>query len=186
MSRAANLIGQKIGELTVIKKLDDNTNFSLSNFLCKCSCGKECVRKGKSLTASQRMYKNSNCGCIFIGSKRILEEKEISSVKRIFSTYKHSAKIRGLSFDLSFDFFKNTISKRCTYCGGEGTNRRKVTKANEGFNLDYNGIDRVDNTVGYEKTNCVPSCFICNRAKKDLSKEDWELYIKRIINFNKS
>jgi hypothetical protein len=31
-----------------------------------------------------------------------------------------------------------------------------------------NGIDRVDNTLGYELGNVIPCCSVCNRAKSNL------------------
>lgn len=42
----------------------------------------------------------------------------------------------------------------------------------------YNGLDRVNNLLGYELTNVVPCCNICNRAKKDMTYEQFKLWIK--------
>jgi hypothetical protein len=44
----------------------------------------------------------------------------------------------------------------------------------------YNGIDRVDNFKGYEIDNCVPCCYICNYAKRDMSKDQFLAWVKRI------
>ena len=37
----------------------------------------------------------------------------------------------------------------------------------------YNGIDRIDNKLGYIKGNMTPCCKICNHAKHDLTFEGW-------------
>lgn len=44
------------------------------------------------------------------------------------------------------------------------------------------GIDRVDNNKGYIPGNCVPCCFTCNSAKKELSEKEFFEWIKRISN----
>jgi hypothetical protein len=65
--------------------------------------------------------------------------------------------------------FKNITSKSCYYCGKEGPN----------------GIDRVDNTVGYTKENCVSCCKHCNYVKGDLSLEDFKTWTKRFVTTQK-
>jgi len=55
-------------------------------------------------------------------------------------------------FQLNFDEFSEIVQKSCHYCN--------YIKENE-----VNGIDRVNNDLGYTKENCVPSCWKCNRMK---------------------
>ena len=45
----------------------------------------------------------------------------------------------------------------------------------------YNGIDRKDNNLGYEKANCVPCCKRCNQMKNDMTMDE---FINQIININ--
>lgn len=35
---------------------------------------------------------------------------------------------------------------------------------------EYNGVDRLDNALGYTRENCVPACRPCNAAKNAISK----------------
>ena len=44
----------------------------------------------------------------------------------------------------------------------------------------YNGVDRVDNSLGYIKENCVACCKICNNAKSTLSISEWQEWIIRV------
>lgn len=78
------------------------------------------------------------------------------TTKGRFQSYKHSAKVRNLSFKIDFGIFKNIINEnKCFYCGNTG----RV------------GIDRKNNTKGYIKTNIIPCCEICNRMKLTMTQE---------------
>lgn len=44
------------------------------------------------------------------------------------------------------------------------------------------GIDRVDNSKGYEIDNCVSCCITCNSAKNDLSETEFKEWVKKIYN----
>lgn len=53
------------------------------------------------------------------------------------------------------------------------------------FDYTYNGIDRVNNDIGYIKNNCIPCCKICNRAKNSMSYDDFLNWIKILVKNNK-
>lgn len=58
----ANLVGQKFGKLTVVS-LVVSTPYSKKAWLCKCDCGKVCIRLESSLKISKRDGRISSCGC---------------------------------------------------------------------------------------------------------------------------
>ena len=58
MSRIKNLIGQKFGRLTVIKRAGSDSN-GRAKWLCKCSCENESVKIGKLLLNGHC----KSCGC---------------------------------------------------------------------------------------------------------------------------
>jgi hypothetical protein len=64
--------------------------------------------------------------------------------------------------------------KKCFYCGSEPLRFFKKGRS-EGFY--YNGLDRVNNNLGYVKSNIVPCCFSCNASKMNL---DQGAFINRI------
>lgn len=83
-----------------------------------------------------------------------------------YNTYKKRAeKTFSNQSMITKDEFENIASESCHYCGKEGPN----------------GIDRVDNTVGYTKKNCVACCKHCNYVKGDLSLEDFKTWTKRFV-----
>ena len=60
-------------------------------------------------------------------------------------------------FDLSKEEFNIIISQSCYLCGKETDN------------FHTNGIDRIDNNIGYEKNNVLPCCGDCNYMKREFS-----------------
>lgn len=107
--------------------------------------------------------------------------------RQILRRVKHDAKRGGREFDVSIDTFAKLIHLPCYYCGSQDMNAAIVKMTDENFKpytmiLRYNGIDRIDNSIGYVDDNCVPCCFICNRAKRELSFEDFTDWIVRLVN----
>lgn len=89
--------------------------------------------------------------------------------RKLYTNYRHSAKVRGYSFNISPDFFDITVSAPCHYCGTP----------------ESRGIDRMNNTVGYEESNCLPCCATCNRAKGTLTYVEFIDYARRLANWLK-
>ena len=58
MAKFINLIGQKFGRLTVIKRLPNKNNRVM--WLCKCDCGNTVEVRGDSLKSGN----TKSCGCI--------------------------------------------------------------------------------------------------------------------------
>ncbi len=110
----------------------------------------------------------------------------------IMQRLKSGAKSRNLEFNITENFVFNLVKKNCFYCGIEPKeqNRYKspsykktLTEETRQLATIYaNGIDRVDNNIGYTDTNCVSCCFKCNQMKLALDKND---FINQCINIAK-
>jgi len=61
--------------------------------------------------------------------------------------------------------FQELSNQERHYCGKDGPN----------------GIDRFNNSIGYEVNNCVPCCKHCNYVKGDLSLTDFDIWKNRFI-----
>ena len=94
---------------------------------------------------------------------------------------KASASKRGYAFDLSLSEVSTLSQQYCTYCGKEPSQLLSNFP-----NFKYNGIDRVDNTLGYTEDNCVTCCKICNSMKNTLTFDEFKEHIKTILNFQRS
>ena len=103
-----------------------------------------------------------------------------SSFQRVYRAYKASAKRRNFEFNLEIDVFQKLTQSNCHYCGIKPLQKMKAKDANEHYL--YNGIDRKNSTVGYHENNCVPCCGTCNKAKSNLTENEWNSWILRIVN----
>jgi hypothetical protein len=66
---------------------------------------------------------------------------------------------------LSLADYQKLVTSSCFYCGGL-PNQLPQGVSTRALGLRRNGIDRVDNSKGYEPKNCVPCCAPCNREKR--------------------
>ena len=169
-----DLTGNKYGKLIVIEFLHKSGVDSF--WKCSCDCGNSCIKKGRNIVRG----KTSSCGCM----KNTLSKGE-SGLNVLYNSYIDNAKKRSLIFNLTKEQFKTITQKDCHYCKIKPiqvvtTSKSKSTKRNiEHSKYFYNGIDRVDNNVGYELYNCVSCCSICNRSKHIMSYQEFMSYIER-------
>jgi len=102
-------------------------------------------------------------------------------INEILKNYRSAAARRGYEFTLSYDDFRRLILSNCHYCGSSPTMKYNGTKRKS--NVDdfrYNGVDRVDNLLGYAIGNCVACCKDCNRSKGTLTQDEWLAWVKRL------
>lgn len=170
----AKLEGQKFGQLTVRGLLESREGRGY--WVCVCECGNERIANTSDLRKG-RIYRCKKCKSL-AGVEGFLE----GAKKQVCLSYKRNATRRGHIFDLTFDRFCFYIVQPCFYCGETLSNCYK--QRGEGREFRYNGIDRLDNTKGYEEGNVVSCCGQCNRAKGTLSKDDFIAWIKRVSNWS--
>jgi len=141
-------------------------------WLWQCDCGNQIEREA-ALVKSGNTH---SCGCY---RRDLLSKGEgEAAFNRLYSSYMSGAKERRLEFCLTKDAVRVLTSLCCFYCGAEP---QGVYRASGG-NYLYNGIDRLDNTVGYTVDNCVPCCTTCNFAKGHMSLDAFSEWLMRIRN----
>lgn len=84
-----------------------------------------------------------------------------------YDSYKSRCRSQKISFDIPFQYFDYIVKQKCYYCGSFDENKP-------------NGIDRIDSKKGYISGNCVSSCWVCNRAKGDMSYKKFKKYLKKL------
>lgn len=146
----------------------------------QCDCGNTHITRVNSV----RMGKTKSCGCLNNEMKTLRQKKAdgLSSSRKQYNTYIGSAKNRGYVFELTFEEFKSICEKDCKYCGSPPSSEIKASYGRTSGWI-YNGIDRVDNNIGYVLNNCVPCCKVCNRAKRDMSLEDFVRWLDILVKF---
>lgn len=97
-------------------------------------------------------------------------QAEVNALKKV-STRKGK-----LIWSLSDAECERLILSNCEYCG-----RAPMGGTNSGF-VKRNGIDRVNNDLGYIIENCVPCCKDCNRAKRCMTLTEFDEWITLCYN----
>jgi hypothetical protein len=105
-----------------------------------------------------------------------------SSFARLVRQYAKQARARKIEFSLGNETVRHLTQQSCSYCGIEP--RQKMQSKHSFGAYIYNGIDRVDSLIGYTEENCVPCCGTCNRAKSNMSADDWYRWLHRVVVFH--
>lgn len=173
--------GQRQGMLTVLRR--DGSATSGARWLCRCDCGVE-----KPIAASGLAAGVQSCGCIRgrpncqSSGWRSTRWADVNASprNRVLKTYKAGAKSRGLSWEISNDFFYAVTQKSCFYCGVPPS---RATRTVRGGEFIYNGLDRPDNALGYVESNVVPCCSQCNMAKGTMNRDQFVEWLDRLVAF---
>ena len=192
-------IGDKYNRLTVAAEAGRD-HHNQRKVACLCDCGKSLVIPAWRLTKTIGATKS--CGCLQLehaksqglkngdnlrrlGSLKLrqgLRATELSQkypesrgtargsyANTLLNSVKQKAKKRGKSWTITnLDAFELFLQP-CVYCGQEAS-----------FPDTRNGIDRVDNAIGYDPGNCVSCCRQCNSAKLELSLDEFKSYITKV------
>lgn len=133
-----------------------------------------------AITHEAKKFKCSYCGLLPKGE---------SGLNALFYKYKKLAEKKNRQFLLTKEQFKILTSSNCVYCGsqpsdictadpGRVTTRR--IKSTWGDYV-YNGVDRIDSSLGYTSSNCASCCKHCNWMKRNMSYSEWLNRMKQII-----
>jgi hypothetical protein len=115
------------------------------------------------------------------------KEPGYSGLTSLISSYKASARARGLDFTLTRERVKDITKQNCYYCGAvpAGISYCRNTKSKEHSAYIYNGMDRQDNNLGYVEGNCVPCCWTCNNMKSKFNTKEFIEHIRLITERHK-
>jgi hypothetical protein len=172
-----DLTGKRFGKLHVISKIKNYEKATSKSdyYLCMCDCGNETI----VLSASLRNGNTKSCGCL-IGkttNKLKLLYGE-ASFNQVYNTYVRDAKKRNLVFELDNNIFKIITQQNCYYCDNKPN--QIIKSINYNGEYIYNGIDRLNNSLGYIVGNIVPCCGICNRAKRTMGEQEFYNWIEKV------
>ena len=161
-------------------------------WFCVCSCG------GSNNVSVNNLRSGSvkSCGCLARemasvvakitnakqkGKRREKVSRPGTAFRMLLRAYKKDAERRGLSFNLSDDLFLQLTSGVCYYCGAPPNPAYRKTSV-FGEVYIYNGVDRRNNNLGYEPSNCSPCCNRCNTAKRAMSEETFLAFVSAVHN----
>jgi hypothetical protein len=183
-AKLRDLTGETFGKLTVLhqvaKRLYGKTTKRM--WACKCECGNTLDVNTGALTTGN----TKSCGCFHNSlsaknskNSRYKLAKPDAGYVSVMNSYKQNAVSRNQTFELTFDQFKSLITSNCFYCGNEPSNVYKRAY----YDIKYNGVDRVDNNIGYTLSNTVTCCKICNIAKNNNTYDDFLQWANRLVKY---
>ena len=157
-------------ELNGIDRIDNELDYTNDNVV---SCCEICnIMKG-TYNIKHIMNKTKHILTKWFLIDKIYNYLEIfkNNYASSYKLYKKRANKMNISFDISNEQFKNIIIFDCYICG----------KIISEYNI--NGIDRVDNNIGYTISNCLPCCYECNIMKNkynitDVMRKLYKFYCK--------
>lgn len=174
MSKRKEMTGLRFGRLLVTEYAGNHLRGGRPRACWKvqCDCGNTKVIDGNAL----RTGNSKSCGCTQVEYRHGANNAWYTGgkLKAEYTRQKHVAETdRELSFTLTLDEVERLFSYPCFYCAAE------PVEDNRG--LVRNGIDRMDNSVGYEVDNVVACCTDCNLMKKDMTVEEFINHLKKIL-----
>lgn len=178
---AKDLTGNRYGKLTVLSRAKNRKK--IIYWLCQCDCGKR-----KEISYTGLYLGTKSCGCL---RKDMIRNRNKTKFKRLaygeaakralYRQYKRHADERNLLFEIDIEYFANLTKMECGYCGSKPRNVFLPNSKNGPY--IYNGIDRLDNTKGYIIENCVPCCETCNRAKLQMTVDEFINWIDNVYEY---
>lgn len=189
MRKAQDLTKKTFGRWTVQHRAGSNAR-NIPLWHCFCVCGNE-----KDVPVWALVYGHSkSCGCLQRDVVRRMSKETIgipranrctsdAASRKLFRIYRDTSATRGYEFNLTYDEFLKLTSSPCSYCGASPSRIAKAERLaaeTEGGAYLFNGIDRVNNLIGYVFSNCVPCCRACNVAKARMSESEFLELVERI------
>lgn len=171
MSKIKDISDTRFG-LLVVRRFSHIGQGRHSYWECICDCGTTKIVSSHSLHAGN----SKSCGCLVYRTNSL--PYGYASMNVLWRTYSKNAKRRGLDFEIGMEEFRRLTSLNCFYCGTP-PNRTVSLGKDKKHNGEYvyNGLDRIDNEIGYIIENIVPCCSKCNYAKRDMSYTKFKEWI---------
>jgi hypothetical protein len=175
------MIGLKYGKLLVLEASERRDSSGGIFYLCQCDCG---TVKDVSKNKLKRGHTRS-CGCLNTFNREKKQRRLLLPGEALFNkilySYKSSAIKRKIDWQISNDIAIALLKGSCFYCGSPPCRLKDYKRLNG--KVLFNGIDRVNNNIGYIEENLVSCCSKCNFAKHTMSLEEFKNHVTKIYNF---
>lgn len=181
------VVGEKWGRLVITKIVQMGSNL---NTVVECIC--ECGAVQPYYFANISSHKTTSCGCFRLENSSLMgktfggqsgEKNRKYTIKEANARDLYKKYMARFSGDLTFEDFYKLTQLPCYYCGVEPTQLYKRS-SKERMSREpyiYNGLDRLDVKLGYDLSNVVPCCKVCNFMKHTMTSKDFYNQIVKII-----
>ena len=144
---------------------------------CKCTCcGYKFIHSFTHIKSGKPAICNK-CRPKKVGKRRTLPN--LKAIKnRVLQYYKKGARQRQYVWEVEDEFVLKLMEEPCYYCGDLCSNNT----VSHSQVWPHNGIDRLNNSLGYINENIVPCCRHCNTIKMAMNYDAFIEKIKKIYN----
>lgn len=174
--------GNRHGRLLVLEEAPYKKGRAVK-WKCQCSCGNIVNVEGSML----RKGNTKSCGCLkndlLKQYPRNIKDSGEAAFTYLLINYKRHAKQRNLCWELSEENFRELSKRNCHYCGAPPN--QKIDRKLYNGAYEYNGIDRLENSIGYTYENSVACCGNCNKMKGILKQDYFLAHVKKIAEHQK-
>lgn len=156
--------------LNGIDRMDNFGNYELNNTVscCKtCNFIKCCLDPDTFVKRCQHISKH------FCGEGIFNYDLWPDTKPSVYGMYKNRASKKEIEFNITKEQYDKYIIESCYYCGKKSSDTH------------INGIDRKNNSIGYNESNCVTCCSQCNYMKGYLGNDEFISACKKISHHSK-
>lgn len=145
MTNSTDIIGQKYGRLTVIRKADSGRE----RYVCQCDCGNTII------LVPSRIKKRKSCGCYEKENLRIISKSALTHGKTNTRLYGIWCKMKDRCYNPNIEHYDCYGGRGITICD-EWSNSFEVFYewAMQNGYADNLSIDRINVNGNYEPNNC--------------------------------
>lgn len=174
LAQKRELVGQKWQRLTLIELIEGKVKHGQKRRgRFQCDCGNVIEAEVRSVVSGN----TGSCGCKTVRGEFFARvDNRATRVSRVVSAYKAAAKRRGYAWELSDERAYELLTGNCFYCEAPPAISDAGTTT-----IPINGIDRIDNTLGYIEGNVVSCCDKCNWVKNNRSVLDIAEKIDKVM-----
>ena len=179
--RFVDRIGNIFGRLTILG-LNRYNKHNQAMWLCRCECGGQVIVPWHNL----RWGGTRSCGCLLQEVRRSPKGPQrwrqigngVAARNVVVRLYMNGAARRNLSWGLTDKDLEALFKGCCHYCGCDPW---QISQSSHySGNYVYNGIDRLDNSKGYEDGNVVSCCKVCNLCKGQMSELQFYAWLDKV------
>ena len=176
-----SMIGVRFGGLVVLSQ-QYRPEGNNRRVWCECRC--DCGRLANVNSNKLKSGRTRSCGCLkddHPPPKPPQFPFGVAAKHRVLNEYRSRSRLSGREFSLSDEQVFALFESNCHYCNTPPSNVQKSTKGRGDY--VYNGIDRINNLLGYTPENSVSCCRECNLRKRDTGIEDFLEWVRRVYLF---
>lgn len=185
---AKDLTGQAYNQLTFLRPTEERKSGGKIVWELQCTCG----NVHKAVAYAVISGETVSCGCWKKEFDKTMGERMAPKVRK-HDPHISSARARWMSCyrDCEWELFYRLSQMDCHYCGRSPHRTCNISHKKKGISEEqiskgvftYNGLDRLDSSLGHIEGNVVPCCWDCNHMKGRRTVEEFVAHIKRIVEF---